>query len=94
MRKLLFILFSVLAILAMTSFASMVEPTGCGCGSMSSGTQIIYNAEGGCCNGDANGEFTATVQSWKPGEKEGTYEISAVELVSNSQAQGLCCDDL
>jgi hypothetical protein len=94
MRKLLSILCFGFAFLAMSSFTSMLDPTGCGCGSMASGTQVIYNAEGGCCTGDANGEFTATVLTWKPGEKEGTYEISAVEIVSNSQAQGLCCDDL
>jgi hypothetical protein len=94
MNKLRLILFLGLAFLALTSLTTILEPTGCGCGSMSSGTQIIYNAEGGCCKGDADGEFTATILSWEPGEKEGTYQISAVELVSNSQAQALCCDVL
>ena len=92
MRKLQFILFLGFAFVVMNSFTSILEPKGCGCGSMASGEQIIYNAEGGCCKGDANGEFTATVLSWEPGEKEGTYQISDVKIISNSQAQGLCCE--
>lgn len=79
---------------ALCSFTLLQEdPTGCGCGSMASGKQIIYSVESGpCCSGQANDEPKGTVLFWVPGEQEGSYEISKVQLITNAQAQGLCCN--
>ena len=92
MRKIKILAFLISLTMGLMSF-TLVQTTGCGCGSMESGTQIIYTAEGDCCKGKTDEEATASVITWAPGESEGTYIVTSITLVSSNEAQGKCCDN-
>ena len=80
----------------MSSFALIEVVVGsvCSCGSPSSGTQTFFAVAGEkCCGDPVDEDHQATIISYKPGDKEGTYVIVDVKLISNATGQQNCCEE-
>jgi hypothetical protein len=95
MRKIKSILFATLLVASMSSFTLINAVVGsvCSCGSPAGGTQTFFAVAGEeCCSDPVDEDHQATIISYKPGDKKGTYIIESIKLISNATGQQNCCE--
>jgi hypothetical protein len=91
MRKLQAILLAVFLFVGMSSFTASIVAKGCSCGSPAAGSQVFYSVVDDNCCGKPDLDSKGVEFYYKPTDKPGIYEITAMVSISNIDAMTQCC---